>query len=279
MRGIIFGIVLLSAGAAIGWIAAPVSRAPAPTAQEPVKSIEIVTGDADIARLDAERDRLEAENEELVGQVTQLLEQQAQWLEAAGIQGPSDANAAIAPEPGRDRERRGDDRDSPEARARREEFMRENARRMQEFEDRIAAQITDPAGIERYNALMELRDYQEQLRDEFRDAQTDEERDAVRGKMEDARRSGRQMVNEQQDTLLRGIASANGISDPQKQAAFVSAMRETLESPFFELEGMLVGGGGPGRGGFPFGGGGGGRRGGGTDGGRPPGQFQSGERN
>jgi hypothetical protein len=159
-------------------------------------------------------------------------------------------------------------------RARREEFMHENARRMQEFEDRIAAQITDPAAIEAYNALMELRDYQNELRDQLRDAQTDAEREALRTKLDEARGDARQMVKDQQDAMLRSIAKANGITDPKKQTAFVSAMRETLGNPFFEMDQMLTGGSGPGRGGFPSGGGS--RRGGG---GRPPGQFQSGEQN
>ncbi len=256
---------MLGAGLAIGWLAGPARRG----ASEPESasaSTTIVAPSAEIERLRTERDRLEAENDDLVAQLTSLLDQQAQWVESAVIpEEPAPQQAALAPQDPGER-RRGPDWDSEEMRARREEFMRENAERMREFEERLAAQLTDPAAIERFNALMEWREYQQELAGEYRRAQTDAERESIRAKMDEVRQTSRQMVRDQQDKMLRDLAAANGISDPAKQAAFVSGMKQALDNPFFTMEGMFTGGGGPGRGGFP----GGGRR-----GGRPSGEFRS----
>jgi hypothetical protein len=272
MRSVIAGAILLGVGAANGWAAAPPRRAAPIAPGEPARQVEIVAPIGEIDRLRAQLDRLEAENDDLVAQVTQLLDEQTPWMAAAGLAGePAAESAALATGPAEDRPRRWPpDWDSEEMQARREEFVREYAQRMQEFEDRIAAQITDPAGIERYNALMGLRDYQNELRDQLRNAKSDEEREAIRARMDEARRSGQQMVNDQQDAMLRAMAGANGITDPAAQSEFVSSMRQTLENPFFSMEGMLAGGGPPGRG-FPSGGG---RR-----GGRPSGRFQAGAQN
>lgn len=269
IRLAIFAVAFLGAGVAIGWIAAPSPHSATPEV-EIGAAVPVTAPSVELEALKADRDRLEAENEDLVGQITLLLDQQAQWPDAASRSETTDQTVGLSqPQPTQDRERSRSDDNSEDEQQRREAYARENARRMQEFEDWIASQITDPKGIERYNDLMQWREYQDELRQQYRDADTDAERDAIRAKLDEGRRSARQLVEDQQDTILRGIASANGVTDTAKQTEFVAAMRQAMESPFFELESMLSGG-GPSRG-FPFGGG--------RGGGRPPGQFQSGDGN
>lgn len=274
MRQLLFAVAILGAGVAIGWMAAPPRRAAASEA-EPTAQIAVVAPGAELDRLRAERGRLEAENDELAAQVTSLLDQQAQWLESVENAAPAE-NVALAP-PAAETPPRGPWGDDEASRARREEFMLRNQERMQQFQDSLATQLTDPASIEAFNVLMEWQQYQRDLRGQLRDAQTDEERDAIQAKMDEARDTARGMVEQQQNAVLRGLAAANGIAGDKEQEAFVASMKQTLNNPFFSLEGLLIGGGPPGRGfsgggGFPRGSGGGGR-------GRPSGQFRSGSTN
>jgi hypothetical protein len=103
----------------------------------------------------------------------------------------------------------------------------------------------------------------------MRDAQTDEERDAIRDEMRTLGESTRQLVQEQQDFLMRDSLRQSGITDPKAQDAAMQSLRQTMEGPFFRgpLAWGAGGPGGPGGGGF-FGGGRGGGRGpdGGGDG-------------
>lgn len=138
-----------------------------------------------------------------------------------------------------------------EVRRRRAEEMRgQFQQQMRTALDERFAALEDPATLERLDALNEWRDYQSELRQEMRDAESEEERAAIVDELQNARLASQQIVDEEQDALLSGLAEQYGINDSDDQAAFIAALQETLDSPFFQLERMLVGGRGGPRGGM-----------------------------
>ena len=99
---------------------------------------------------------------------------------------------------------------------------------------------------DRVAALDEYFDYTMDLAQQMREAQSDEERQALRDELGEAMRTSREIVTEQQDHMLRQIASQNGINSPEAQNRFVESMRETLDTPFFRAPGPgMMGLGGP----------------------------------
>jgi len=112
--------------------------------------------------------------------------------------------------------------------------------RMQAAMDERFAAIEDPTSIERLNALNEWQEYQNELRQEMRDAETDEEREAIAGEMQDARTTAQQIVDDEQSALLASLAEDYNVDNLDQ---FTSALQETLDNPFFTMERMLVGGG------------------------------------
>lgn len=265
------GLILVSlfaAGAAVGWLVA--------VSQAAVKEPEIVTVtdtaqleelEAKVARLESYRDQLASTNRDITAQLVALLGDQAALEEAAfeweaPVEGLEQSDDQVAEEA----------LDQTEARERRrqqtEEWRSRISGQMREMFDRQFAGVEDPAALESLAALNEWREYQQSLRQELRGAETEEERNAIFAEMEEARSNSQQLVNEQQEALLRAFAEEHGISGDSELADFNDQLRKVLEDPFFRMERMLVGGGGPmGRGGsmdwggMRFGGGPRGRRG------------------
>ena len=148
-----------------------------------------------------------------------------------------------------------DDRNNEEAqerwRAQRDQFRD----RMDTFMSTEMAKAKDQASRERLAALQEHFDYSAELMQQMRDAETDEERQAIREALGESQEARHSLLREQQDQMLRDLAASNGIKDTQQQQAFADAIRDTMSSPFFTMSGGM-----PMRGGGFFGGGGGRRR-------------------
>lgn len=179
-------------------------------------------------------------------------------------------SAALQDNDSRDRGRGWGDREPPkegtpeyaEWQERRERWQQEREERSQEFRSRMDGffndamqKTTDPAAQQRIAAISEYSNYTMDLFRAMRDAETDEERDQIRQDLSITFDETRSLVREQQDYLISETLKQNGVSNPQQQQALVSAVRETMEDPFFRMPG----GGGPPGGGPPGGFGWGGR--------------------
>lgn len=240
-------IALFAGGALVGWLAAASQAA----GEEPriitvTDTAKVLELEAKIARLESYRDRLASTNREMTAQLSALLQNQAALEEfALQMEEPAesfDQNGEPASEPAADRS---------EARERRrqqaEEWRSRFAGQAREMFDRQFAMTDDPAALESLAALNEWREYQQSLRQELRSVESEEDRNAILTEMEEARRNSQQLVHDQQDSLLRTFAEEHGISGETELGAFNDQLREVLQNPFFRMERMLVGGGGPGR--------------------------------
>ncbi len=125
--------------------------------------------------------------------------------------------------------------------------------------DEELAKTNDPAAQERIYAIGEYTEYFFNIGERMRQAESDEERQAIREEMGQAMREMGSLVDEHQQYTLNQVAGQY-VQDPAQQQALVDAFRETMSSPLFQNRGMM-GGGGPGGGGpgGGFGGRGGGR--------------------
>lgn len=148
-------------------------------------------------------------------------------------------------------DRRGSPWRDPEARR---QFMNDMRERSQGYlQDRIAA-TRDPVAQERLRSIGEYTDYLMELGSQMADAESDEEREQLRQTMDETRESLQSLVRDQQEYMARDLAAQYGITDEDKQDAFISSLSELRDSPFFNSR--LMQGGGRGRGGPPFMGGG-----------------------
>lgn len=173
-------------------------------------------------------------------------------------------------EPGR-RERRFGDRfestgrppeDGGEPREdRRRGYMDEFRQRMSDFLTAEIEASTDPAEKARIASISEYMQSLMEQRQLLRDAQTDEERQAVFDTMRQNGETLRSMVEEQQDQVLRESLERQGISSRAQQDGIIAAYKEAQNDPFFTGPFTFFGGGRRGRGGPP---------GGGPPGGGPP---------
>ena len=116
-------------------------------------------------------------------------------------------------------------------------------------------ETSDPETRERISALTEHQNTLLDIRDQMRNADTDDERQQLRESMGGTFQSMRQITMEQQNSMLSQVASEYGISSQDDQTAFNQAVQDVVSDPLFQL-------GSPGRGVFPGGRGGfgGGRR-------------------
>jgi hypothetical protein len=129
--------------------------------------------------------------------------------------------------------------------------------RMDGYIDSETAKTNDPAVQQRLTTLKEQSDYMLELMQKMRDTMDEKERAAAQQEFAQVRGTVTGLVQEQQDYMLQQLATQNGITDPQKQQAFINSLRETQASPFFSSPMMSFGGRrGGGQGGFGgFGGG------------------------
>ncbi len=231
-----------------------------------------------VAAMQAELYDLENERANLLAQ---LREQGAQYaspvdefdagaLDPEFFAEPFDDAAMVNDDEDNGRQRRRWDENSPEAQERRAQ-MEDFRRQMDETLEQEIGSL-GPEYANHFAALSENRAYQEELRGQLRDTETDEEREALFQEMRAASESSRQLMDEVQRGMMREFAKAHGGGEDVKTADYVRDLRALMDNPVFRMEGMYTGGfGGPRGGGF------GGGIGGGRRGGPPPG-FVSGER-
>lgn len=138
-----------------------------------------------------------------------------------------------------------------EREARMQQWREEREQRMAEFRDRMRTfmdeQIQGAPDKATQDRLATMQAYSENMMELFqqmRDAQTDEERDAIRAQLEETGTAARELVREHQDYLLRESLRQNGVSDPKAQEAIMQSLRQTMEGPFFR--GPMAGWGGGG---------------------------------
>lgn len=244
-------VLVFAGGVALGWAVLP--GVPASEDEPRVVTVRDTAKEEalekKIALLEAYRDTLVSENQDMVGRIAALVRARADAEEGALEFGdpPQGEEEGEALEPGPTPEQR----EARERRRQQAEQWRERfegqARGM--WDERFAT-IDDPAALESLEALSEWRDYQQAMRRQLRELESEEDRNAVLAEMEEARWNAQQLVNDQQNSLLRAFAEEHGITGDTDQDQFIDQLRETLQNPFFEMERALVGGGLPGRRGF-----------------------------
>ncbi|MCX5772701.1 MAG: hypothetical protein NTZ09_20855 [Candidatus Hydrogenedentes bacterium] len=148
-----------------------------------------------------------------------------------------------ASETGQPEEGRGD---SESRQARFREFEQQMRDRVSTVLQDEYASAPDADTQERIQILQDYTDQMAQLREEMRNAESDEERDALRQTMRESYMGMQEVVRTQQDSMLRSLATNSGITDPGKQDAFITGLRDMQASPFFQTDRMMGGGGGRG---------------------------------
>lgn len=241
MRQGLIVIAVFAGGAVLGWavVPGPGNQSEDPQVVTVMDMVKIEELEDQIANLESRGDKLVSENYDLMGQISDLIGAQAALSKEV-------SEALETPEETMEEENPNLEQDPAitEARERRRQQSREWMGRFEQqtrdmFEEQIAL-MDDPAAAERLDALMEWRDYQRELGREMRGLESQEERAALFGEMQDARQSAQQILNDQQNSLLNSFAERQGIKD---QEAFTRQLREVLQNPFFEMERALVGGG------------------------------------
>jgi hypothetical protein len=145
---------------------------------------------------------------------------------------------------------------------RRQAFAEQIRGRVDQFYQEQMQQAPDRDTQERLAAMQQYTDDLMALRTAMRDAQTDEDRQALRDSMGETFQALRQVQVDQQNAMLRDLATRYGITDQAAQDQFAQSLQRLQNSPFFRPERMFMGGGGPGGPGGPgmlMGGGFGGR--------------------
>lgn len=147
------------------------------------------------------------------------------------------------PENNQDQSGRENPRWTPEERAQRfREFEQRARERVNNVLQQEYAQAPDRATQNRIELLQAYMDQLTQLRDAMRNAQTDEDREVLRQSMRESFGNVRDLVQTQQDSMLRSFAAQNGIKDTEKQNAFIAGLRNLQATPFFQADRMMGGG-------------------------------------
>ncbi|MBX7257445.1 MAG: hypothetical protein K1Y02_13865 [Candidatus Hydrogenedentes bacterium] len=282
VRNIVIVVVALSAGVAGGVVFAQTRlggqlqsvAAERDTLASKQAALERQLSDLQMLQkgLENDKQRLQKQLESFANQPVEVAEPQEQPMaEVAEVpaempEQPAPADNASMRDGRRDRRGGPGEEATPEEQ---EAWRQEREQRMTEFRDRMGQffagemeKTNDPAVQQRLSQISEYSQYSMDLRRQMREAQTDEERQALSEQFEQVANTTRTLVKEQQDYLLRQSLASNGVTDAATQDAMINSYRTTMESPFFRMP-M---GGGPGGG--PWGGGWGGRgsRGGGGGG-------------
>lgn len=257
MRLTLILVLVFGGGLALGWLAAPTKQPeaePAIHAVAPEDTAKLQALEAELRRQESERGRIERNNQDLSTRIEALLDQLSALqltmleVETRVPDPPRNAEAAV-PDPASV-----DEENVPWRGLRPEQIQQREEMRVR-FEDRMrlaldeqVALLDDPDAVERLDNLLEWRDYQQEIRQQLREAESDSEREALLAEIDEAQYNARRLVNFEQDSLLRGLATEFGVKGSD-QDLFVNQLRETLQSPFFTMERRLTGGaGGFGRG-------------------------------
>lgn len=133
-----------------------------------------------------------------------------------------------------------------EREARRAEWRARIEDRLNTFYDEAYMGAKDRQEQDRLALMKEYTDYAMDLWAQARQAETDEERQALREAGGEAMRTLNDLRREQQADMVRDVAAQHGITDPKQQDALAQSVIRLQESPFFQ-PGRIFGGGGPGR--------------------------------
>lgn len=134
---------------------------------------------------------------------------------------------------------------------RRRGYMDEFRQRMSDFLTAEIEASSDPAEKARLASISEYTQSLMEQRQLLRDAQTDEERQAIFDTMRQNGETLRTMVEEQQDQVMRESLERQGISSRAQQDGIIAAYKEAQNDPFFTGPFTFFGGGRRGRGGPP----------------------------
>lgn len=154
--------------------------------------------------------------------------------------------------------------DTPEQReARRQEFVTRMQDNLTQFFTGELDKSGSPETQERLIALENQIHDMMNLRMQMRNAETDEERQALEQAFGETMTAARDTMKEQQREMVNSLATQFGINGKENRQAFQQALEAAVDSPFFSDNpaAIMFGGGGRSNGGR--GPGGGGRRGGG----------------
>lgn len=159
---------------------------------------------------------------------------------AAALSATPDAEDDSAAAP--DRDRGGNWWNDPEQRRGRvQEFQSRLTERVDTFLDEAMAAAQSLAEQERITALKEHYDYLSALGLAMAEAETAEDRRALRGDLRQTFENLRYLMEEQQDAMIRTVAERYGVDDPADQRAFMDEVRLLDESPFFRPERLMMG--------------------------------------
>jgi len=247
---IAIGAILLLVGMGAGWAVSQGMRPAAPTNDETqAEPAELVAMRAEMRRAEDERAAL-AEQLAVLERANEMLREEQALMEAvlddaarAAAETPGVAAEAAAEPEGNadDRDRRQEPTPEQMAEYRRQQEAQRETMRARLDEELI--RMGDPNAVQNFQALLDYREDEQALRRQYREADTDAERQKIAGDLRATELEARQLLNSQQDSILRGVAASNGISDPVAQQRFVEATRAALANPFFSMEPMLTGGG------------------------------------
>jgi len=235
---------------------------------------EITTLDKNLKQLTLSLTQLESENERL-SDLAEMDTQDAQFTQRMpfDLDMPLEQlDAAVSSETNEPEDDNSSTEDSEEEedRQRRDERRQQFAQDMRNrMNERLDAQWEDADAEtkERITALAEYQDAMFETGMQMRNAETDEEREALQAVMRENMQAMREINREQQNYMIKNLARDFGITG-EDTGKFNTDMRGILSDPLFNMGSM-----GPGgfRGGFGGGGFGGGRAGRGNDRGRPRG--------
>lgn len=245
-------------------------------AQREVAALKSNNGDAHrLARLEAERTdydtKLSALREELdtlrkrssVSPAEIEIAEDSADVSASAEVDSSEETTEERPEREGRRGRWGGD-DTPEQReARRQEFVTRMQDNLTQFFTGELDKSGSPETQERLIALENQIHDMMNLRMQMRNAETDEERQALEQAFGETMTAARDTMKEQQREMVNSLATQFGINGKENRQAFQQALEAAVDSPFFSDNpaAIMFGGGGRSNGGR--GPGGGGRRGGG----------------
>lgn len=249
------GAILLLVGLGAGWAVSQVTR-PTESAAGAAQAEP-----ADLVALRAEMRRTEDERAALAEQLAalsnenEILRNEQALMESvlddaaragermAEVAETASETAATQEPDSEDRDRRrGPSPEQMEEYRRAQEAQRE-AMRARLDEDLI--RMGDPNAVQNFQTLLQYREDEQELRRQLREASTDAQRQKLSDDLRATELAARQLLNAQQDSILRKVAASNGIADPAAQQKFVEATRAALANPFFSMEPMLTGGRGP----------------------------------
>jgi hypothetical protein len=164
---------------------------------------------------------------------------------SANLPGPAEAAPEAAPAPQDDAPGQDETAEREAREARRAEFRQRFQERVDTFFEEQYARARTAEEQERIALMQEYSQYAMDLRGAMRDAETDEEREALAEQFRDTWTALRGLRDEQRAAMLREVAADFGLTGADQQA-FTDAMLQLQESPFFNTRAAMGGGGGRG---------------------------------